>query len=167
MAGLRAGHFLVHRLESGPPTGDITGRTQIFCSDSGFSRMVEQMGQAGETLRFEAEVTRLLSLMVHSVYSNRDVFLRELISNAADACERLRYRALIVGGVLCGIAGAYLSTAHNAAFVRDMTAGKGYLALAAAAWRKGRTGDGAAIAIQGAFLLALDSHYAYHLEMVD
>jgi len=43
----------------------------------------------------------------------------------------------------------------------------GYLALAAAAWRKGRTGDGAAIAIQGAFLLALDSHYAYHLEMVD
>lgn len=43
----------------------------------------------------------------------------------------------------------------------------GYLALAAAAWRKGRTGDGAAIAVQGAFLLALDSHYAYHLEMVD
>jgi len=43
----------------------------------------------------------------------------------------------------------------------------GYLALAVAAWRKGRTGDGAAIAVQGAFLLALDSHYAYHLEMVD
>ncbi|WP_291747753.1 molecular chaperone HtpG [Bauldia sp.] len=56
--------------------------------------MVEQMGQAGETLRFEAEVTRLLSLMVHSVYSNRDVFLRELISNAADACEKLRMMAL-------------------------------------------------------------------------
>lgn len=43
----------------------------------------------------------------------------------------------------------------------------GYLGLAAAAWRKGRTGDGAAIAIQGAFLLALDSHYAYHLEVPD
>jgi peptidoglycan/LPS O-acetylase OafA/YrhL len=41
----------------------------------------------------------------------------------------------------------------------------GYLALAATAWRKGRTGDGAAIAVQGAFLLALDSHYAYHLEV--
>jgi molecular chaperone HtpG len=47
-----------------------------------------------ETRGFEAEVSRLLSLMVHSVYSNRDVFLRELISNAADACERLRMLAL-------------------------------------------------------------------------
>ncbi|WP_421725946.1 molecular chaperone HtpG [Bauldia sp.] len=50
--------------------------------------------QAGETLNFEAEVTKLLQLMVHSVYSNRDVFLRELISNAADACEKLRMQAL-------------------------------------------------------------------------
>ncbi len=48
----------------------------------------------GETRTFEAEVTRLLHLMVHSVYSNRDVFLRELISNGADACERLRMLAL-------------------------------------------------------------------------
>jgi molecular chaperone HtpG len=48
----------------------------------------------GETRGFEAEVARLLSLMVHSVYSNRDVFLRELISNAADACEKLRVLAL-------------------------------------------------------------------------
>jgi molecular chaperone HtpG len=47
-----------------------------------------------ETRGFEAEVARLLSLMVHSVYSNRDVFLRELISNAADACEKLRVLAL-------------------------------------------------------------------------
>ena len=45
-------------------------------------------GTEGPTTRtFEAEVSRLLHLMVHSVYSNRDVFLRELISNAADACE--------------------------------------------------------------------------------
>ena len=49
---------------------------------------------ATETRSFEAEVSRLLSLMVHSVYSNRDVFLRELISNAADACEKLRVAAL-------------------------------------------------------------------------
>ncbi|HMN87136.1 MAG TPA: molecular chaperone HtpG [Bauldia sp.] len=46
------------------------------------------------TQSFEAEVSRLLHMMVHSVYSNRDVFLRELISNAADACERLRMLAL-------------------------------------------------------------------------
>lgn len=43
---------------------------------------------------FEAEVSRLLHMMVHSVYSNKDIFLRELISNAADACEKLRYEAL-------------------------------------------------------------------------
>jgi molecular chaperone HtpG len=50
--------------------------------------------ERGETRAFEAEVARLLHLMVHSVYSNRDVFLRELISNGADACERLRTMAL-------------------------------------------------------------------------
>ncbi len=44
-----------------------------------------------ETLSFEADVSRLLYMMVHSVYSDRSVFLRELISNAADACEKLRY----------------------------------------------------------------------------
>ncbi len=43
---------------------------------------------------FSADVARLLSLMVHSVYSNKDIFLRELISNAADACEKLRYLAI-------------------------------------------------------------------------
>jgi molecular chaperone HtpG len=43
---------------------------------------------------FQADVARLLHLMVHSVYSDRDIFLRELISNGADACEKLRYEAL-------------------------------------------------------------------------
>ncbi len=43
---------------------------------------------------FQAEVARLLHLMVHSVYSDRDVFLRELISNAADALDKLRYEAI-------------------------------------------------------------------------
>jgi molecular chaperone HtpG len=43
---------------------------------------------------FEADVAKLLQMMVHSVYSDKDVFLRELISNAADACERLRYEAI-------------------------------------------------------------------------
>lgn len=51
-------------------------------------------GQETETHSFEAEVSRLLHLMVHAVYSNKDIFLRELISNAADACEKLRYAAL-------------------------------------------------------------------------
>src|SRR4051794_25290441 len=47
-----------------------------------------------ESRPFEADVSRLLHLMVHSVYSDKDVFLRELISNAADACEKLRYEGL-------------------------------------------------------------------------
>jgi len=47
-----------------------------------------------EKMGFEAEVSRLLHMMVHSVYSDREIFLRELISNASDACDKLRYAAL-------------------------------------------------------------------------
>ncbi|MGO4669491.1 molecular chaperone HtpG [Bosea sp. 2RAB26] len=50
--------------------------------------------QTAESRSFEADVSRLLHMMVHSVYSDRDVFLRELISNAADASEKLRYEAI-------------------------------------------------------------------------
>ena len=53
-----------------------------------------------ESRAFEADVARLLHLMVHSVYSDKDVFLRELISNAADACERLRYDAIATPALL-------------------------------------------------------------------
>lgn len=49
---------------------------------------------AGESFGFQAEVAKLLHMMVHSVYSEREIFLRELISNAADACDRRRYEAL-------------------------------------------------------------------------
>ena len=47
-----------------------------------------------ESLIFQAEVSKLLDLMANSLYSEREIFLRELISNSADACEKLRYEAL-------------------------------------------------------------------------
>ena len=52
--------------------------------------------------QFQAEVAKLLHLMVHSVYSDRDVFLRELISNAADALDKLRYEAIAAPELLEG-----------------------------------------------------------------
>jgi molecular chaperone HtpG len=52
------------------------------------------MGQMKETLGFQAEVKQLLQLMIHSLYSNREIFVRELVSNASDACDKLRFEAI-------------------------------------------------------------------------
>ena len=62
----------------------------------------------------------------------------EAVDSAGVSVPWLRYRAVILAGVLCGIAGAYLSTAHGAGFIREMSAGKGYIALAAMIFGKWR-----------------------------
>ena len=55
-----------------------------------------------ETRSFQAEVSRLLEIVAHSLYSEKEIFLRELISNASDACDRLRYAALTEPGLAEG-----------------------------------------------------------------
>ena len=55
-----------------------------------------------ETRTFQAEVSRLLDIVAHSLYSEKEIFLRELISNASDACDRLRYAALTEPGLIEG-----------------------------------------------------------------
>ena len=51
---------------------------------------------AGEEIKFQAEVGKILEIVINSLYSNKEIFLRELISNAADACDKLRYLAVTV-----------------------------------------------------------------------
>ncbi len=51
-----------------------------------------------QTLGFQTEVAQLLDLMIHSLYSNKEIFMRELISNAADASDKLRFEALADDG---------------------------------------------------------------------
>src|SRR3954469_9642139 len=56
--------------------------------------------RSAERHGFQAEVSRLLDIVAHSLYSDKSVFLRELISNASDACDRLRYLSLTQAGLL-------------------------------------------------------------------
>ncbi len=60
-----------------------------------------------ETRGFQAEVKQLLHLMIHSLYSNKEIFLRELVSNASDACDKLRFEAIARPELLGNEGGEY------------------------------------------------------------
>lgn len=60
------------------------------------------MSTATETRKFEAEVSQVLHLVTHSLYSHKEIFLRELVSNASDACDKLRFEAIAKPELLAG-----------------------------------------------------------------
>ncbi|MDN5882626.1 MAG: ATP-binding protein, partial [Nitrosospira sp.] len=66
-----------------------------------------------ETLGFQAEVKQLLHLMIHSLYSNKEIFLRELVSNASDACDRLRFQAIDEPDLMQGDADLHIRIAYD------------------------------------------------------
>ena len=66
-----------------------------------------------ETRRFEAEVAQVLHLVTHSLYSHKEIFLRELVSNASDACDKLRFESLAKPGLLAGDGDLRIEIAHD------------------------------------------------------
>ena len=76
--------------------------------------MSETATQNKETRGFQSEVKQLLHLMIHSLYSNKEIFLRELISNASDAADKLRFQALSNGDLYQGDADLGVKLSFNA-----------------------------------------------------
>jgi molecular chaperone HtpG len=72
------------------------------------------MTQATETMQFQTEVNQLLKLMIHSLYSNREIFLRELISNASDALDKRRFLGVTDASLMDGAANLQIDIAFDA-----------------------------------------------------
>ncbi|HET6631729.1 MAG TPA: molecular chaperone HtpG [Rhodanobacteraceae bacterium] len=70
---------------------------------------------AAETRPFEAEVAQVLHLVTHSLYSHKEIFLRELISNASDACDKLRFESIAQPDLLAGDAELHIDVSYDAA----------------------------------------------------
>jgi molecular chaperone HtpG len=73
----------------------------------------QQKSASTESYQFSAEISKVLKLMIHSLYTNKDIFLRELISNASDACDKLRYGSLTNQELLDGEAELKITISHD------------------------------------------------------
>jgi len=77
---------------------DEEEETEVFVGDDSLEIFTEEqltsMKDGATEKQFEAEVSRLMEIIIHSLYTDRDIFLRELISNSGDACDKVRYKSL-------------------------------------------------------------------------
>ena len=85
----------------------------------------ESTPNTAETHEFQAEVARLLDIVARSLYSNKEIFLRELVSNASDACDKLRYEALTDPALLDGDGDLKITLSTNAK-ARTLTLRSGF-----------------------------------------
>ena len=91
-----------------------------------------------ETLGFQTEVKQLLHLMVHSLYGNKEIFLRELVSNASDACDKLRFEAIADSALLEGDPEMKIRVSYDKAGAHDHHLGQRHRHVAPGSHRSHR-----------------------------